>query len=1026
MPRISTTAGRLAVNSLLPPELRSDTRVLDKAGTRELLKQIAQEHPDKYREISYALGRLGEHMAYLSGGNSFGVRHLKKARIAQALHNQLRQQLAALLDDDSLSDQEREKRIIDATADMQERQTKAIYDESLAEQNPLALQLKGAGRGNQMNLASLRGSDALYVDHRNRVIGVPILRSFSEGLTPAEYFASSFGARKGVVDVKLATADAGYLGKVLNQITHRAVVSGLDSPHEPTSPRGLPSHIDDPDNEGALLAQPTGGYARNTILTPQILASLRDKGIERLLVRSVIADGSPDGGVWARDAGMREYNRLPQTGESIGQTAAQAISEPIAQGSLCLSAGTKVRMADGSQRAIENIRAGDWVMGCSRDGEVRPSQVLEAFDNGIRDCVQAVFRKGSGVVKRENLLKIIATADHNILTEVVLRTGSSNNRPSRLARLYAGRAIDVRTLGFESKGVDYLCARLSSTYDDRDHYHEPFALMFGVLLGDGCYTGNLAQGVIGLSCYDPQQMRGLRSWCKSNGFELRPMTTAGEWRLTDLTHRTMKTDSRGVRYRNRFKNWLERAGCWGHNSNTKTLPQEVFSWTNQAIAELLSGFIAADGHVTRMGKGVSVGFGSNSRVLLEQLKLLLELRFGVLSSSVGWTRKKKTGGGYYRRNYRFSVNRGHDLAVLRELLLIPGVKHRRLSRSQDKSRRRLAPNHVPNHPHRCSLISRKQVGARHTYDIKIDHPDHLFVLANGLIVSNSSKHSGGVRGAGAAKAVSGFKAVEQLLNIPSTFRGGAAHATRDGAVTRIEPAAAGGHFIYVDGEKHYVASGLQPTVKLGDNVEAGDMLSEGTPNPELITRYKGIGEGRRYFVDTFSRTLHDAGFRPHRRNVELLARGLINHVRAIDEVGGAAPDDVVPYSFLEHRYEPREDSKDLPPRASLGRYLERPVLHYSIGTKIRPSVVRELDAFHVPAIHTHHEPPPFEAEMQRGVENASFDPDPLTKLYGSRLQRSLLHDAARGATSDPTGTSFVPGLAKGTGFGETGKLKLSH
>ena len=228
-------------------------------------------------------------------------------------------------------------------------QGKQIYDESLAEENPLAYQVLSGSRGNPMNLASLRGSDLLYTDHHDKVLPVPILRSYSQGLSPLEYWAGAYGARKGVMDTKFATQDAGFLSKQLNQIVHRALITALDDEDEPKTLRGLPVDVNDDESEGALLAAPVAGYKRNTVITPKILQSLRNRKIKRILVRSPAVGGPGDGGVYARDAGIREFGTLPERGMNVGMTAAQAMSEPLSQAQLSSKHAGGVAGASASQ-----------------------------------------------------------------------------------------------------------------------------------------------------------------------------------------------------------------------------------------------------------------------------------------------------------------------------------------------------------------------------------------------------------------------------------------------------------------------------------------------------------------------------------------------------------------------------------------------------------------------------------------------------------------------------------------------------
>lgn len=281
----------------------------------------------------------------------------------------------------------------------------------------------------------------------------------------------------------------------------------------------------------------------------------------------------------------------------------------------------------------------------------------------------------------------------------------------------------------------------------------------------------------------------------------------------------------------------------------------------------------------------------------------------------------------------------------------------------------------------------------------------------------SSKHSGGV---GGAKAIGGFKAINALIQVPKKYPNGASHAQIDGTVQNIREAPQGGYYVQIDSKEHYVPVDSKVTVKKGDNIEAGDMLSDGVPNPAEIVKYKGIGEGRRYFVNALRDVYRNSGINPHRRNVELLARGLINHVRLTDEYGDYAPDDVVPYSMLERSWQPRPGAVMTAPKAALGHYLEKPVLHYSIGTKIGKNVVSNLERYGIQNIQAHKEAPPFQPEMVRGMANVGQDPDWMTKMLGSYQKTNLLDSVHRGASSDTNSSSFVPGLARGEDFGLQG------
>ena len=611
---LRTTVGQLLINDTLPEDLRDHGRVLDKKGISKLLGELAEKHPQAYREVVKRLSDVGRDAAYSTGGFSFGLKHLRKSQAVKHEQAKLVLKLQQIMANPTLGDKAKEDALVQATSTASARLPDMIYDESRKTGNPLADQVLSGSRGNKIQLRGLLGSDGLYVDNEDNVIPVPILKSYSEGLSPVEFWAGTFGARKGVVDVKTATGDAGYLAKQLNQMTHRLVVTGLDGKGHPGV--GFPTDTDDPDNEGALLAGDLAGYKRNTLLTPKVLKDIKNKGHERILVRSPLVGGPADGGVYARDVGVRERGSMAPVGDFVGMAAAQALSENLTQGQL------------------------------------------------------------------------------------------------------------------------------------------------------------------------------------------------------------------------------------------------------------------------------------------------------------------------------------------------------------------------------------------------------------------ASKHTGGV--AGADQAVTGFKYINQLVQVPKRFRAGATHSQEDGKIRKVEKAPQGGHYVYINGKQHYVDVGFKVTVKPGDTVEAGDVLSEGIPNPSEIVKHKGIGEGRRYFADAFRKAYANSGLGAHRRNVELLTRGLINHVRLSDEVGDHVPDDVVPYSSLEHIYKPRTGSMISDPRSAKNRYLERPILHYSIGTKLRPSVLKELKHFDINQVETHHEPPPFQAEMIRAASSISYDPDWFTRMLGSGQKKSLLGAVHRGGVSSTEGTSFVPSLAAGATFGRSG------
>lgn len=618
---LKTTLGQLLINEALPPDLRDYNRVLNKKTTGALATELAQKHPDKYRDVMKRLHDVSRDAAYTTNGLSFGLKDIRPTLASRQAHLNVSRSLRAILSDRSLNPEQRKAKILNMAATAQAKLVDDVYNEAVEQDNPLAHQINGSGVGNKYALNSLIGADMQYVDHRNEPIAIPVLNSYSKGLTPAEYFAAAFGARKGVIDTKTATADAGFYGKQLTQMAHRLLVTADDDEDEArlavAHDRGMPTDVDDPDNEGALLSRPVGPYKRNTVLTPKILRDIKQMGIKDLLVRSPIVGGPEDGGVYAKDVGYREKGRLAPTGDYVGIAAVQALSEPVSQGQL------------------------------------------------------------------------------------------------------------------------------------------------------------------------------------------------------------------------------------------------------------------------------------------------------------------------------------------------------------------------------------------------------------------SSKHSGGV---GGANSISGFKALNALVQVPRKYPDGATHAQLDGRVQEIRPAPQGGFYVSVGGQDHYVAADRQVTVKKGDELEAGDVVSDGMPSPSEVVKYKGVGEGRRYFTQAMRQVMKNSGMSPHRRNIELLSRGIVNHVRMNDEYGDYVPDDIVPYSVLERNWQSRPGTVTGHPNSLAGHYLEQPTLHYSIGTKIGKNVTTNLQKYGITSVQAHKEAPPFAPEMVRGMANISNDPDWMTRMLGSYQEKGLMNSVQRGLTSNTEGSSYVPALARGETFGTTGAI----
>lgn len=270
-----------------------------------------------------------------------------------------------------------------------------------------------------------------------------------------------------------------------------------------------------------------------------------------------------------------------------------------------------------------------------------------------------------------------------------------------------------------------------------------------------------------------------------------------------------------------------------------------------------------------------------------------------------------------------------------------------------------------------------------------------------------SKHAGGI---GGKKVINpegedqptGFRSLERMFTTPSNFPGGAVLAPVDGTVSKIQPAAQGGTYVTVGNKTLYCSPYRTIKVKEGDKVYAGDVLTNGVPNPMELVALKGLGAGRVYFTKQLGKILKESGWGTERRNLESFSRAFLNKVEITNPDGyhNFLPGDTVNYSEIMADYEPRDNSEELEPSKAIDQYLEKPVLYYSIGTRITPEVAADLKKYQFNSILVNKEAPPFASKFMRPAEGLQKDKNWLPRLSGERLKEGLF-DAARQGITDP-------------------------
>lgn len=281
------------------------------------------------------------------------------------------------------------------------------------------------------------------------------------------------------------------------------------------------------------------------------------------------------------------------------------------------------------------------------------------------------------------------------------------------------------------------------------------------------------------------------------------------------------------------------------------------------------------------------------------------------------------------------------------------------------------------------------------------------------------KHNAGV--AKGKKSFSGLNYITQFLSIPDEFKDRAAVSEIDGTVDKIEEAPQGGTYITVRGERHFALPGFQPTVKIGQRVEVGDTLSDGLVNPADIVRLRGLGEGRKYYADRLSQMLRDSGQNPDARNVEILSRAALDNylIEDPDEDSPWLPDDLVHESEFLASYRAPDDTVEMPASKAVGKFLQTPTLHYTVGTRLTPSMAQKLEKAGVTKVPVSSQEPWFRPEMQRLRVAAHASDDWLASMGTSYLSGQLRGALERGdETNVAENYHFGPRLAYGADAGK--------
>ena len=345
---VETTLGRLLLNDALPPDFPYVDRPLKKRDLTEILGEIV----DRYSRAEVArtldnLKDLGFEYA-TRAGLTISISDVKtpaaKAGLLERYEGEA-DKVEQQYDRGILTDDERRQKEVEIWTEATDAVRRAMEAELSAEKfNPVDMMVGSGARGNVMQVRQIAGMRGLVANPRGEIIPRPIKSNFREGLSVLEYFISTHGARKGLADTALRTADSGYLTRRLVDVAQELIVREDDC----ESSRGIwvEKVIEDdgrPRREletellGRCLADDVPlsdgtTMPRNTEVREEELAVLAaDNGVERVRVRSVLTCDAI-GGVCSHCYGtMLATGKMVDLGEAVGIIAAQSIGEPGTQ-----------------------------------------------------------------------------------------------------------------------------------------------------------------------------------------------------------------------------------------------------------------------------------------------------------------------------------------------------------------------------------------------------------------------------------------------------------------------------------------------------------------------------------------------------------------------------------------------------------------------------------------------------------------------------------------------------------------------